>query len=278
MSARRSSRRQPRRPSPRRGQSLTSGPSWRRRLVRLIAVGALLGTVALGAAVGASRVTATIAGMEFFRVADIKVNNLRYLDRATVLELAAIESDASVWDDPGRWIERLQHNPLVARATIRRALPNTLVVRIDESTPVALISTPTLGPIDGMGRVLPLDPALHRLDLPLLSASLDPADSNFLSSRELQTLLDELSLLGQIVPDLAARISSVGFAPDGAVEVHMFSPDVTLLYRFPATAERLGWGLQALQDARRRRPASVPRVIDLRFGDQVVVRFAGAGV
>ena len=252
------------------------GERVRRVVVRLSVLAIALTVVALGAAMGTRRLARAVAAMEFFRVEQIEVNNLRYLDRATVLALAAVPAGVSVWDDPTPYVERLEHSPLVANVSVRRALPGTLVFRIDESEPVALLPTPTLEPIDAEGRVLPIDPSALRLDLPLLRASLDPIDPNFLSSHALRTLLEEVVRLRDVVPELSSRVSSIGFAPDGAVEVSLFSPDITLLYRAPATEERLVVGFEVLGNARRERPDQAPQVIDLRFEDQVVVRFADA--
>ena len=82
----------------------------------------------------------------------------------------AIPPHASVWDDTSEWEKRLETHPLVMNAKIHRRFPGTLLLEIEECEPVALFPSPTLVPVDGTGRILPIDPTLHRLDLPLISA------------------------------------------------------------------------------------------------------------
>ncbi len=239
---------------------------------------ALVGLVVAVAGVwlGVGRLAAAAAEMELFRVTTIEVNGLEYLDRAQVLGLAGLGAEASVWDDLVPVIERLGYHPLVDRVRIRRRLPHTLVLDVVESEPVALLPTPTLKAIDARGRILPIDPAEHRLDLPLLRVSLDPGHPDFRPTRSLETLVDEAERLREMDPELAARVSSLGLDSGGGVVVELFSPEVTVRYRAPATEEGLATGFRALRDARRRRPDAQPRVLDLRFPDQVVVGFEDA--
>jgi cell division protein FtsQ len=107
--------------------------------------------------------------MEYFHVRSVQVDGVRYLDAQRVVEILAIDTLRSVWDDTGPLLERVLSLPQVSAASIRRKLPGTLVVTISENLPVAFVQGAAgLEAVDTMGRALPIDLAAHDLDIPVL--------------------------------------------------------------------------------------------------------------
>ncbi len=107
--------------------------------------------------------------MEFFHVRSVQVDGVRYLAPETVVAKLAIDTARSVWDDTGPLLDRVLSLPQVSAASIRRKLPGTLVVTISENLPVAFVPGQNgLEAVDSGGRVLPIDPARHDLDIPVL--------------------------------------------------------------------------------------------------------------
>jgi cell division protein FtsQ len=104
-----------------------------------------------------------------FDVMRVEVEGARHLSAATAVAASGIRRTSSVFDDPAPWREALLTHPLVADAYIERRLPNTIVLRITETTPVAFARTPELRAIDARGRVLPANPAADDMDLPVLT-------------------------------------------------------------------------------------------------------------
>src|SRR5688572_11217487 len=71
-------------------------------------------------------------------------------------------------DDTAPLAERVRLMPQVAHVEISRRLPGTLVVTLRENLPVALAPSPRgLEPVDSAGVVLPIDPAMEDIDLPI---------------------------------------------------------------------------------------------------------------
>lgn len=241
------------------------------RIWRRAAIAALIAILGAGIAVGTPL---ALRKIESFEVREVRLEGARFLDRTEAIRTAGIGAGASVWDDSSEWERRLGEHILVERAQVKRQLPNTLVLEVEESTPVALLPMPTLEPVDRHGRVLPIDPARYRLDLPVLQASADPARADFSSSTELKVLLGEVVRLREIDPELIRRASELAIDPRGDVIVRLFSPDVEIRYRPPIQATRLAEGLHALSDALKR--TEDVRVVDLRFDGQVVVRGAAS--
>lgn len=239
-----------------------------------------LGALAViaGIAVAIDRVPDALARIEAFRVGGFALEGARYLTLEEAVGVAAVPSGASVWDDPAAWEERLRAHPLVRDARITRDLPSTLVFRVKETTPVALVPGDVLEPVDATGRPLPIDPARQPVDLPVLRPTVaDGAEPRALSPEELRELTRELARIAEIDPGFATRISELAMIATGDVAARLSEPRVTVLFRRPLPAYRLRQGLRALSDASGRAGAGPPRSVDLRYEDQVVVRIAGSG-
>lgn len=237
--------------------------------VRLLLATAILG----GGILTAQHAPETLASMELFRVDRIQLQGARYLELDEAVARAGIPEGLSVWDDLDVLSERLATHPLVMEARVGRRLPSTLVLRVREREPVALVPTPGLVPVDAEGRFLPIDPVQHALDLPLLRPTLE-LEGRVLSSGELRTLVGEVNRIAELEPVLAASISEASLDAWGDAVVHLVEPRTALQYRPPLTPDRLEEAYRVLADAMQRRPDEIPAVIDLRFADQVVVRYS----
>ena len=122
-----------------------------------------LGLVAaLAAVLVAVSLPELLDDVELFRVASYRLEGATFLTLEQAVVAAGVADDASIWDDREPWEQGLEAHPLVAAAHIGRRPPGTLVLRIRERTPVALVPSPVLEPVDPTGARLPIDPAIHR--------------------------------------------------------------------------------------------------------------------
>jgi cell division protein FtsQ len=151
---------------------------------------------------------------------------------------------------------RLTRDPQLRRVSIHRKLPGTLVVEIQESLPIALVSTNDgLRAYDERGILLRIDPSRTPIDVPILP------------QRDLG-LLRLLGVLRNEAPTLYDRLS----------EIRITAPDEVLL-QFAGTPVR------AMRDVSPARLAEIAPVeddltrrglhaaeIDLRYRDQVIAR------
>ncbi len=238
-------------------------------------VGRIFGTLAVSSLlwVLARQVPELLARMETFAVDEIEVSGTRYLSGTEAARLAGVPAGSSVWDETADWEERLTTHPLVQQVRIKRRPPGTLVFEITENSPVALVASPELEPVGADGRVLPLDLGQHRLDLPLLRVSRDPANENFSSAAGVRSLLEELERLENVDPEFRARISEAWLTDRGDIGIRLVAPDVAFYWRPPVSARRLEEGMASLTRAFSRDDGRVPDEVDLRFAEQVVVRF-----
>jgi hypothetical protein len=232
--------------------------------------------IAGGAGLAAAWAPDAMAELSYFRADDRTVIGSERLSQTEVLRAAAIPPHASVWDDPSEWVGRLEDHPLVLTAMIERKLPRRLIITVQERTPVALFPMPVLEPVDRDGNLLPVDPAKDVLDLPILSPVRVGESGAPLTRAERRLLALETARLQEIDPEFMARVSELSLDSEGGVIARVSDPRLDVRFTPPITPARLRQGLEALADALDR-AGFTPRLVDLRFAEQVVVRSGSIG-
>ena len=194
--------------------------------------------------------------MDYFRVRRVEVVGARYVPPGALVDLLHLDSTATIWERLGPLAERVKRHPQVRDASISRRMPGTLVVRIVENLPVALISTADgLQPVDRDGRPLPIDPSRTPVDLPVI-AKRDTA------------VLHLLDGVRASQPALFARVSEVQWDAQGGLRV--FLAGVTVRAAADCTSERFAEVIPVEQDLVRRGHRVAE--LDLRYRNQIVAR------
>jgi cell division protein FtsQ len=192
--------------------------------------------------------------------------------------LEGLNGENIVRSDIHRWRARLLESPWIADATFRRSLPSTVRVSVSEREPMAI---GRLGDglylVDGHGMVIDeYGPAYADLDLPIVEG-LSP------KRRKPGNLTDGLkaALASRVIrgvaakPDIARRLSQIDVrdARNAAVTL---SGDSSVLY---IGDEKFLARIESYMELAPRLREFVPDIdyVDLRFGDQVVVRPAKGG-
>ena len=215
-------------------------------------------------------VPGALARVDWFRVRALRVEGVRYLTAADVERAAAVPAHANLWDDVAPVAARVRALTMVKEVRVSRRLPGTLVVSVQERRPVGLLPTPTLEPVDEDGRRLPLDPALHRLDLPVIRAGRPTRGPP--ASAAIAAATREAARLAEADPEFWGGVSVVTAEGSRDVTLEWGDAPVRLLFRIPLAQLHIREAMAVLADATDRGGAA-PTVIDLRFADQVVVRW-----
>jgi hypothetical protein len=252
-----------------------------------------VGTLALllGAAAAAP---SGLRRMESFRVRHVEVRGTHYLPPHEALSATGITLASSVFDDFAPWRDSLERHPLVKSAILERELPGTIRIFIEETAPIALIAAGAGGggggganrdadgvadaggrvgelvPINAAGDILPIDPSLIDLDLPIIAV---PASASA-SASPLQTVLRVLTAIKAAEPAMYGWISDAEPAGN-AVRIHLRSPAraVALIPNDPEPAQLRKLRLTLADLAARQDITRLIR-IDARYHDQVVVTLA----
>jgi cell division protein FtsQ len=194
--------------------------------------------------------------MDFFRVRHVEVRNARYTPAADVLERIHIDTTFSIWDELDSLEARVARHPQVDSVRISRRFPSTLVVRLVEKVPVALIpSRDGLRAYDAAGRLLPLDPSRTPVDLPLLA-------------RPDTAVLRLLGEMREQARDVYQRVNEVRRVARDELELDLVSLTVRIR---PDIGVDWFARISSVESELAARQARV-RELDLRFRDQVIAR------
>lgn len=195
--------------------------------------------------------------MDFFHVRHVEVVGAKYLDPSEILTRLRVDTTASVWDGTADMRDRVAAHALVRDVSISRKLPGTLVVRIVEHAPVALVPGDNgFLAYDERAVALPIDPTTADVDVPILFAR----DSAL------------LTLLGAVrtgAPGLYGRLSEIRKGERAEITFVLDSLPVRTLS--DVTLQRLTDLELVERDLARRRLR--PTELDLRYRDQIIARF-----
>ena len=196
--------------------------------------------------------------LDFFRVRRVEILGARYTSETDLLDRLRVDTTRSVWDPLEPLAARLRTHAQVESVTVTRRLPGTIVVRVLERHPVALVEAlGGLRAVDERGRRLPLDPSKTPVDAPVVTAA--PRDTR------VYHLLGEMQ---REAPALYAKLSSVRAA--GADEIVLQIADLSVRAMTNVTLARLGDVDPVQRDLMRRQLRAAE--IDLRYRDQVIAR------
>jgi cell division protein FtsQ len=199
---------------------------------------------------------AVLSKLAFFRVRAVEVDGAHFLAAPEIVAAMRVDTTVSVWDDVRPITARVRGLQEIQEASITRKLPGTLVVRVTEKAPVALIpATGDLRVYDGSGSALPIDPARIDMDLPIVN-------------RPDRQVLRLLETIRSQTPRLFARISDVRRLASGELVMRM--PDVVVRAPANVDAQRLAEVMPVAADLARRHVRVAE--LDLRYRDQVVAR------
>jgi cell division protein FtsQ len=225
---------------------------WSKRRVRLTLLGVGL-VLLLGAPFWGPLL---LRQLSFFRVRKVEIIGARYVPVGDIMDRLRIDTTVSVWDPTGPLVTRLASHPQLRSVSVRRRLPATLVVEVQENPPIALVATNDgLRAYDARGTLLPIDLARIPVDAPILP-------------RRDVGLLQLLSVLRNEAPTLYDRVSEVRITAPDEVVFQMGSTPVRAMRDI--TPARLT-EIAPVEDDLARRGLHAAE-IDLRYRDQVIAR------
>lgn len=165
---------------------------WRRLLI-----GSLWGTMALASLSMVVAVAYFAAQMlfssDYFKVEQIRVENNSRISREEILALSDIHPGTNIFElELGRISTRIEENPWIAGAKVRRLFPNQLVIHVAERTPKAIVRLDYLYYLDAAGQVFKRLEKGDRLDFPVVSG----IDRQALLERDEKTMLHLEAALG----------------------------------------------------------------------------------
>jgi len=233
--------------------------------------------VALAVAAGgfaAQRALTSFAGLPVFQVRRIAVHGNRRMSKGEVdALLEGLRGESILTVNLEAWRRSVLNSPWVAEASLRRTLPSTVDVTIQERAPLGIGRiNGSLYLVDERGTVIDdYGPNYADLDLPIIDGlSWIPGDTNPDQSRAAlaRRLMDALR-----VRNMSSRVSQIDVS-DARNAIVLLDGDPTAIR---LGHERFVERLQAYFDLAPALREQVPNIdyVDLRFDERVYVRPAG---
>lgn len=250
---------------------------WKKFFHRVLRVSVFTGSVALVAS-GAVLMTRLLSDSSFFRIDRIRVAEQQRVSREEILSLSDIQPGMSIFDLDLELIGRkIEENPWIATASVRRVFPREVSIRVTERVPRAVVSLGYLYYADGSGEVFKLLGPEDRLDYPLVTG----LDRSYLLENPdaaRRSLKEAMALLG----NLADRKR---FNLDDVSELHIDREEGLIIYTYTGGVPiRMGSGnftgkLDRLERIYRdlEPRLSTLRHIDLNVADRVIVKLEAGG-
>jgi cell division protein FtsQ len=221
-------------------------------------------------------VAAAVADHPYFAVSEIVVTPTKHVRAGSLLEAADLRPGVSLWRvDPVALAERLEAQPWIRRASVRREFPRRLTVEVTEREPAAILYLDQLYYVDSTGlafvRVGERDP----LDLPFVTGveAAIVADERPFARHAIRQALRLLQLMQ--AAGLPFRVSEVHIEREQGITVFPVEPRVALTFGWSGFGTKLTRLGRVLRDFRGRE--SQIREIDLTMGAVAVVRLRQPG-
>lgn len=208
----------------------------------------------------------------YFMLTDLTVEGVAPDMRMQLIQMAGLDVEISTLElDLEDIRHRMEIHPWVRKVELARRLPNSLAVKVEMRTPVALICEEAVSYVDANGEVFKeLEPG-DETGYPLLSGlSNQPAVKHSQVTAAL-ALLDTLKAQGAgLAPE---KISEIHFRGGGLVSIYLVDMKAEIKADMNRLAGKLGdlvKVLEHLETSGRKEQASA---IDLNYEDGVVVSF-----
>jgi cell division septal protein FtsQ len=161
-----------------------------------------------------------------FQLKEISITGNRFATDAELLRLVAIDSSQSLLKCDLKQISAsLEQHPLLEKVWVKRILPSTLYIQVQEYQPIATYNKDGLGALDSHGHLLQKIKPEMLVDQPVITnvSALRPKDGGV---SELEQVLAFLQATRQGQFDLYARISEISYDKD--IGIYFYLTDHTV--------------------------------------------------
>ena len=135
----------------------------------------------------------------YFKVSEVRVENESRVTAEEIAALSDVRLGHNIFElDLPRIGRKIEENPWVKRAEVRRLFPRTVVIRVEERSPKAVINLDYLYYVDGDGEIFKVLEADDSLDFPVITGLerkdlLEKPDEAQSRLREMVGLVGELT-------------------------------------------------------------------------------------
>jgi cell division protein FtsQ len=214
-----------------------------------------------------------VTSLPVFTVVHVAVEGVVHLDRSRIIETAGIVPGVNIFRvDLKRASDRLMKAFAAEDFTLYRRLPGTIVIKVRERTPVALINEGKLIGIDASGVLLPHIGADMAESLPIITGI--GADPKSLAEPSAKArILAGLKLLDEITrqsPGVEKRISEINVSSLSGMGINLIDTGLEVIIGENGWSKKIP-NLERVIGQVTGRMDSV-KIVDMRFDDRVIVK------
>ena len=233
-------------------------------------------TVLLLSGVAAIAVTAN-SWKHDFRVLRVRTQGNTLVADSEIVGMAAVLKNGKLFDvDLNGTRLKVQGNPFIRTASVAREIPDGIAITVTERRPIAALVLDRILYLDAEGYVLPPVRSGKVFDMPVVTGELPATDcipGRQIRTRRLREALEILTTAERVGDDLYHMISEIHCAGDSTYVLFTAESGVPVVFGRGDIAVKLvkldGFWKQIVMP----RGATQLKTVDLRFADQVVVRW-----
>ena len=215
-------------------------------------------------------------GLPYFRLSGVTLVGCERVDDNQIIAMMRVDSRTSVLGmDLRKTAERIQSEPWIEKAMVRRELPDELWVRVWERRPVALLNLESLYYLDGNGVPFKNVDSGDSMNYPIITGSsrqdFDPGRSGRIHTSErilavLQLLEDKNS------PVAPTAVSEIHVEKDGAL-VLITRDHVRIRLGLDSYSSKFSRLAKVMEDLSEKDDWRLIQSIDLDYEDQAIVEY-----
>jgi len=211
------------------------------------------------------------------QVRHIVIQGNRIVETAEVLRLVRMQKNAQLHDVDLMGVRKavLSHH-FIKDAVVERDLPATLKITVTERAPLAIVNGAEILYLDEEGIVLPHSISKQLFDLPVLtgvSPDVALAPGTMIHNADVQEALAILATSKLVGKELYHMISEARLRNGGDIVLYGAERGVPIIFGRGNIADKLVRLEAFWNDVVREQGSDKLQYVDLRFDDQVVVRW-----
>jgi cell division protein FtsQ len=210
-------------------------------------------------------------------VSEVVVEGNLIVDANEILQLAHIQEGVPMYEIELTEIQKnVSSNFFVRDAIVERDLPSTIRIRVIERSPIVMVNRGEILYLDEEGVVLPHSISKETFDLPILSgvpSGVALKVGTTITHKDVQEALTILAVSKAVSNELYHLISEIRLRDGGDLVLYGAEKGVPIIFGRGEAASKMVRLETFWNEIVRERGAQQLQYVDLRFDDQIVVRW-----
>ncbi|MFC1538427.1 cell division protein FtsQ/DivIB [Candidatus Latescibacterota bacterium] len=212
-----------------------------------------------------------ILSHQIFNVIDVEVDGAEYIDSDKIINTASIDIGENIFEIDIRTVsEKLENEYTAEDFTVYKKLPNSIKIKVNEKTPVALLNMKELIGVDKNGVPLPHIGAELAENLPILTGiSTVSSLSDSAVSERLKAGLNLLEKIKDNAPSTYKRISEINISDMNTLGISLIDNGLEVIIGEKDWIRKIPVLDKVINEITMNRKEV--KAVDIRFGEKIIV-------